>query len=141
MTKARKIYPCYFNCDFMINPGDEYEAWAEDDESGDFLASKTIAFRIHKECYRLFVAFGGDPFETNEEDMMEFLEFMLFKYDTDTAKYLEKYSLPGETYGSGDWVLRAVDDGLAPKDMTDKEKEAWKDWMSWRNSRKVRKSE
>jgi hypothetical protein len=140
MTKARKIYPCYFNCGFMINPGDEYEAWAEDDESGDFIASKTIAFRIHIECYRLYVAFGGD-YETNEDHMMEFLTEMLFKYDIDVQKYRETYTLPGENYGDLDWVLRAVDGGLRPKDMTDKEKEAWNRWMAWRNSRKVRKGE
>jgi hypothetical protein len=123
--RTDKIYDCDFNCGFTIDIGDEYrEGYDEDD-------MQTTVIRIHDQCYRLFIAFGGDPFEENEDEISEFLKNILFKTDQEAQMFRESYIKP-EDDKYYIWILRVIEDGVTPFNMNTKTTKAWDDWCNWR---------
>lgn len=144
MTKARKEYGCQMTCGLNIEKGDVYQSWMEAEPEEDFIGSKTVAMRVHDECYDLFVALGGDPWETSPDSMMEFIEELLYKTQEEGNELRLKYSENPEKYYDLSWVVNAIDSGERPKfetfyhateESTKLKNEAWDKWMAWRKGR------
>lgn len=141
MIKARKDHFCMF-CKGWIKKGEHYSAWMEADEVEDFIGSKTVAFRVHHECFDLYNALGGD-FETNDDVMYEFLGEILYKSEEYEKLLRKKYRKHAkESYE--DWIMYAIDDGIEPdfsrywkNEELDKVKSSWAEWLKWRKDHNI----
>ena len=147
MPKAKKEYDCHFLCGYPISKGQEYTGWMEAEEEDDFIASKTYAFRIHDECYELFLALDGDPYEVSEDDLYENFAEWFYGTQEEYEALLNKYQNDKESrYYDYSWVIRAIDDGVRPKfevttwrnqERVDRMNAAFDKWMAWRKTLEV----